>query len=254
MIWKFLQLKKLRNGITANEINFVFDNCTGQNKNQMVTHFLFFLVKLQICKTARAIFLVKGHTKNDCDRMFNLMKYDYRKENCYTPGDLLTIVNKHPLVTAIPMKPTDFLDWDKLQNTMVAKADGILKNHIFTVRYRDSNRIMLQEYDGAPITRQQLVKEAFHTIDWKSQLERIEVIPAPGLPDIKWNELYYKWGRFVPQDRKQGLIYYTQEPPLSIKKKIAMNTAEAKQARGKRSRSTRTGHRENTTPKKPPKP
>ena len=128
------------------------------------------------------------------------MKYDYRKVNCFTPVDLLTIVNKHPQVTAIPMKRTDFLDWDKLENTMVSKADDILKNHIFTVRHRDSNRIMLQEYDGAPITRQLLVKEAFHTTDWKLQLKHIEIIPPPGLPDIKWNKLYYKWGRFVPQD------------------------------------------------------
>jgi hypothetical protein len=67
LIWKFLEVQGLRNGSTANEINLVFDNCAGQNKNRMVTRFLFYLVKLKICQTARAIFLVKGHTKNNCD-------------------------------------------------------------------------------------------------------------------------------------------------------------------------------------------
>jgi hypothetical protein len=142
-IWKFLRIQ----GQMANEINLVFDNCAGQNKNRMVTRFLFFLVKLKVRRTARAIFLVKGHTKNDCDRMFNLMKYDYRKTNCFTPPKLIELVNQHPQVTAIPMEMGDFLDWDTLENKLVSKAEGILKNHIFTVRKIDSNRIMIQEYD-----------------------------------------------------------------------------------------------------------
>jgi hypothetical protein len=32
-IWEFLNFKGLWNGRTAAEINLVFDNCTGQNKN-----------------------------------------------------------------------------------------------------------------------------------------------------------------------------------------------------------------------------
>jgi hypothetical protein len=163
------------------------------------------------------------------------MKYDYRKVNCFTPTELIALVNKHPQVTAIPMEPKDFLDWDSLENKMVAKADGILKNHIFTVKSKDPNRIMLQEYDGAPITRQLLVKPAFQTVDWKDEM-KLDVIPPPGLPDIKWNELYYKWGRFVPEDRKQDLVYFCKEPPLEIKK------------RARKYRTTETGKKVNSTP------
>jgi hypothetical protein len=99
---------------------------------------------------------------------------------------------------------------------------------------------MVQEYDGAPIIRQLLVKPAFHAVDWNLEMN-LEVIPLPGLPDIKWNELYYKWGRFVPEDKKQGLIYFSKEPPLSVKRKIAEQTAEAKKARRKRTHTT--GHK-----------
>jgi hypothetical protein len=63
------------------EINLVMDNCGGQNKNRHVLRLLFFIVKRKIAKVARAIFLVRGHTKNDCDRLFNTMKKDYRKTN-----------------------------------------------------------------------------------------------------------------------------------------------------------------------------
>jgi hypothetical protein len=90
----------------------------------MVYRMLFFMVKLKVCRTARAIFLVKGHTKNDCDRMFNVMKYDYRKVNCYTPPELIEIVNKHPHVEAIPMQQSEFKDWDELENKMIDKMDA----------------------------------------------------------------------------------------------------------------------------------
>jgi hypothetical protein len=140
MIWKMLGCKGLLNGKTAKEINLVFENCAGQNKNRMVTRMLFFMVKLKVYRTARAIFLVKGHTKNDCDRMFNLLKYDYRKVNCYTPNELIALINKHPQVTAFPVEPGEFQDWDTMENGVIATTDGVKKNHVFSTK--DSNRMI----------------------------------------------------------------------------------------------------------------
>ena len=94
---------------------------------------------------------------------------------------------------------------------------------------------MIQEHDGAPIEKQVLVLPEFQEIDW-APLFQLDVVPPPGLPDIKWNELYSKWGRFIPEDKKAGLSYYSQEPPATIKKKIAAQRAQAKSAREKRSR------------------
>ena len=34
------------------------------------------------------LFLVKGHTKNDCDKMFNNLKQGTRGENIWTADDL----------------------------------------------------------------------------------------------------------------------------------------------------------------------
>lgn len=237
MLWKLFELKGLMNGVTANEINLVFDNCAGQNKNRMVYRMLFFMVKLRVCRTARAIFLVKGHTKNDCDRMFNLMKFDYRKVNCYTPPELLAIVNKHPQVNAIPMRTAEFMDWDALENKMVGKITGgsLKNNHVFTVRSRDSNAMLIQECSGALASRQVLVHKDFQTADWRP-LFKLEQLKPPGLPDIKWNELYAKWGQFVPEDRKKGLKYFVEKPPASLKKSIAEQSKAAREARAKRTR------------------
>jgi hypothetical protein len=236
MLWKMFSMKGLL-GRTANEINLVFDNCAGQNKNRMVYRMLFFMVKLKICRVARAIFLVKGHTKNDCDRMFNLMKYDYRKVDCYSPPELIEIANRHPHVQAVAMDTEEFKDWDELENKMIDKMEGVKKNHVFTVHAKDSNAMIIREYAGAPITRQLLVDKAFRECDWQNlfKLNQMNSKP-PGLPDIKWNELYSKWGRFVPENRKKGLKYFVEKPPAELRKAIAEQLAMAKKARAKRSR------------------
>jgi hypothetical protein len=238
MIWKMFQMKGLLNGVTANEINLVFDNCAGQNKNRMVYRLLFFLVKLKVCRTATAMFLIKGHTKNDCDRMFNLMKYDYRKVNCYSPRELIEIVNRHPQVHAVPMNPAEFKDWDELENKMIAKMDGVKKNHIFSVTANDSNAMMIQEFAGGPRTRQVLVHKDFWDVDWWP-LFKLNTLSPPGLPDIKWNELYAKWGQFVPEEKKKSLKYFVEKPPPSLKKSIAEQSAAARKERDKRTRGGR---------------
>ena len=87
------------------------DNCGGQNKNQMVLRMLHYLVKLKVAVEARIIFLFIGHAKNDCDRLFNLMKKEYRKCNIYTPKDL-TASMQHELIGTVIVNPNDFRDWD----------------------------------------------------------------------------------------------------------------------------------------------
>jgi hypothetical protein len=45
------------------ELNFIMDNCGGQNKNRHVLHLLTYIVKRRVATVTRAIFLVRGHTK-----------------------------------------------------------------------------------------------------------------------------------------------------------------------------------------------
>jgi hypothetical protein len=79
LLWKQLKLKGLipednsKPTTAAKELNLVFDNCGGQNKNNMVLRMLLLLVKRGVCKVARAIFLIRGHTKNDCDCWFTAL-------------------------------------------------------------------------------------------------------------------------------------------------------------------------------------
>ena len=83
------------------ELNVVFDNCPGQNKNNTV-------IRLVPCSRdglfscCRLYFLIAGHTKNCCDRWFNILKATYRMSNIYTMEMLLAMLaSRHVKVWAL---------------------------------------------------------------------------------------------------------------------------------------------------------
>jgi hypothetical protein len=77
------------------ELNVVYDNCSGQNKNNTVLRYLLWIVEMGYFRRVNFIFLVVGHTKNAADRLFkfNALKLDYRKQNIYTMKELLTCLS-----------------------------------------------------------------------------------------------------------------------------------------------------------------
>jgi hypothetical protein len=85
------QLKHLglmdRSKEAGKELTIVFGNCPGQNKNNFVLRLVPYLVEMEYFEEVNFIFLVVGHKKNCCDRMFNLLKIQYRKSNIYGTED-----------------------------------------------------------------------------------------------------------------------------------------------------------------------
>ena len=65
----------------------------------------------------------------------------------------------------------------------------------------------------------------------------MEVVPEPGMPDIKWVELYKKWGKFVPEDKKKKFKYYHEKPPETIATQVKEASKAAKDARKARTKS-----------------
>jgi hypothetical protein len=71
-------LNILDDNTKGKELNVVFDNCPGQNKNHHVLWLVPYLVeKGYYFHTVNFIFLVTGHTKNAADRRFNNLKKVY---------------------------------------------------------------------------------------------------------------------------------------------------------------------------------
>ena len=67
-------LNWLVDGRCGKRLSIIMDNCAGQNKNGHVLRLALWLVELQYFQSVEFIFYVRGHTKNMCDRMFNLLK------------------------------------------------------------------------------------------------------------------------------------------------------------------------------------
>jgi len=244
MLWKQLQLKGLipedntKPATAAKELNLIFDNCGGQNKNNMVLRMLVFLVKRGIAKVARAIFLVRGHTKNDCDRMFNQMKKLYRNKNIYHLEGLMSAVGVHQDVN--PVEVSEIYDFDRVQDVYMKRIKDVTKSHIFEVDSADSNSMFLREYDGAPAVKQLLVKKQYQAqTDWLDEaLKKLfgKTKARVGLQEIKWIELHDKWRKLVPAEER-SFYYIKTDPGQEIRAKVKKHTGEAKKQRKERSRT-----------------
>ena len=64
------------------------DNCSGQNKNKAMLKYCMWLVEAGFVKKVTLLFLVKGHTKNHCDKFFNILKRSSIDENIWTAEQL----------------------------------------------------------------------------------------------------------------------------------------------------------------------
>ncbi len=105
-------------------------------------------------KEIHFIFLVVGHTKNVADRLFDLLKQEYWKQNLFTFDELVRMLDKLLLLTIQPTVAKDFLDNSKLLDGLYPPLTGNIKNnHIFSctdesmqIMIRQSNLEEHQEY------------------------------------------------------------------------------------------------------------
>ena len=74
------------------------------------------LGELKFFKKINFVFLIVGHTKNACDRMFNTLKKDYNIKNIYTMAELVPILNRSKRVTVCEAREEDFFDYGTFLN------------------------------------------------------------------------------------------------------------------------------------------
>jgi hypothetical protein len=92
--------------------------------------------------------------KNAADRLFNLLKQDYWKQNLFTFDELVRTLDKLSLLTIHPTLAEDFLDYSKLLDGLYwPLMEKIKTNHIFSctddgtqITIRQSNLEEHQEY------------------------------------------------------------------------------------------------------------
>jgi hypothetical protein len=105
LIVKTLQdMNILREDNPGRELNIIFDNCSGQNKNNTVLKLALWLKEMGYFKQVNFIFLIVGHRRNACNHLFNLLKHEYWKKNTFTIDMLIETLSVSRKITVTPNK------------------------------------------------------------------------------------------------------------------------------------------------------
>lgn len=187
-------------------LTIVMDNCGGQNKNRMVLRSALFLVECGYFSSVLLLFLVRGHTKNNCDRLFNLLKLHFHDQNVYSYPQLLKVLEgEHK--TILETEEGDFQDWDTFldQWYRAVPSGWVQVNHNFHVEGNKPTVMKFSVAEGEEVSEFDFKKRGTGTPE-----ERIaamkeaarDVLPFPGIREIKQAELYKKWRKYVPKDFK----------------------------------------------------
>ena len=132
LIMKYLFDQGLLDGQQRYKLTIIMDNCTGQNKNKMVLRLAPYLTMKNHFEHVSILFLVAGHTKNTADRLFNLLKKDYRCHNVFSLTELIRVCNINQYVSAYKCIWTDFYNWDTFLNKIFQpKLEAIKKYQLF---------------------------------------------------------------------------------------------------------------------------
>jgi len=206
------------------ELNIIMDNCGGQNKNNVVIRLGAYLCEVGYFKKVNFVFLVKGHTKNSADRMFNLLKHRWHKMQVYTYQQALESLAVNDDVTVIDSSNLHY-DYAKFLNTIYKQpvTGTIKKNHRFMFRSDTMENVTMQtkQSDNVLVTSSQPLKKTKGIIPSIRKLMLLFPIltplPKPGFKPIKQVHLYTKWRKFVPYHLKDITCPL---PPNSIVSKV----------------------------------
>ena len=226
LILKTLRLLNLlREDSVGGELNIVFDNCSGQNKNNTVLKLAAWIMAMGYFKVVNFIFLVVGHTKNSADRLFNSLKGEYRRQNIFTMEGLIESLNRSETVTVHPAGPEDFYDYDQLLNAVFRDLAGqIKKNHIFSCNDDGSKMILRQ---SNLVEHAATVHKLRKTKTWNFQnrgqfFEYSENMLMPvrclGLNPYKAVEMWKNYRPNVPDEYHSNWLYL--EPSAEVKGKV----------------------------------
>jgi hypothetical protein len=227
-------------------MNIIFDNCSGQNKNNTVLKLPAWLMAMGYFKEIHFIFLMVGHTKNAADRLFNLLKQEYWKQNLFTFGKLVRTLDKSLSLTIHPTVAKDFLIYFKILDSLYRLLMGNIKtNHIFSCTdngtqstIRQSNIDEHQEYvlnlwkrdtwDG--VTRAQLIEHPDKVL---------KPIQCVGLNPYKIVEMYKNYRPNVPIEYHSDLMY--AEPSEEVWSKVKVEKTERSEFRANLKAKTYVG-------------
>ncbi len=228
----------IREDEMGKKLTIVFDNCTGQNKNNTVLKLVPFLVELGYFEEVVFHFLVVGHTKNSCDRYFNQSKCLQRESNSYTMNELCQNLRDCEDITIYETEHFDFLNWGKYLGTFYKDYQRmILQNHISRCvsSMIHSNKVFVKFKQSllegdAPVIINVMktnfphrneyadINMAFAARPLIMKNHPHETLPSKGINPYKQYELFSKYRKMISVEAQSDPIY--KEPDEDVLKKV----------------------------------
>ena len=181
------------------------DNCPSQNKkNHLLRTLCAWLVDKEYFDEVLGLFLVKGHTKNPDDHLFNYLKQFYRQHNIETFNHLVRVLDQSYDVNALAVEPSDFHGWNYfLMGKMYSKFPKVLQYQLF--KGLGEGFVEIQHADGEAVFTSSLMHSQDEDPDLSlSRLRDLEPcqIEPPGISNIKRCKLFNKLRPFlIPENR-----------------------------------------------------
>lgn len=95
----FDTLKKFNKG--EKHLKLTCDNAVGQNKNNTMLRFLFYLVIYGYYESIELNFMIAGHTKFSPDRNFGMIKKKYRRSTIFNKEEFVKVVEESSLLNKV---------------------------------------------------------------------------------------------------------------------------------------------------------
>jgi len=240
------RLYLLQDDSVGGELNIIFDNCSGQNKNNTVLKLAMLLKAAGYFTSVNFIFLIVGHTKNAADRLFNSLKHEYRKKNLYTMEDLIRSLDVSNSVTVIPTVPEDFNNYDAFCKDLFRDLTSKVKqNHIFACSEHDRMSLRESNMVEHKISNHKCSKKGRLTsaAELKRQLsDNLTKVECVGINPYKQVEMHFKYGPQVPEDKRKDLLYC--EPDSKVMSLVKVERSERSVFRAKLKETKRAGMKE----------
>jgi hypothetical protein len=192
-------------GITREKLTIAMDNCSSQNKNNVVLRLALYLVEMKHFRTLEFVFYIRGHTKNSCDRMFNQMKLKYHKQDIFSLSQAIATLGVKEHVLIVDAKESMFKDYGALLEKFYGsfKTNTIRINHLLKVEDTDvSLSMQCATHVGAEFFSQPMLNKG--QVLGQARTDAInafmlETLKLSDLRLIKQVELFKKFRPFVPK-------------------------------------------------------
>jgi hypothetical protein len=254
LVNEFKRLNIMRENQTGKELTVIMDNCAGQNKNRMVLRLATYLVEAEYFEKVSFVFYIVGHTKNACDRWFNMLKKTYRRSNIYSFEQLTKSMETHNNINVTVTKASDFRNWDGFWDKFYKRfvSGTVHSTHIFSASKENKTTLIFRADDlpNTKVSSQNLMKKGTDNPNRPALLKssQVDVIEAPGIPPIKQVELFSKYRALIPEEFRDITC---PEPSEDIKNKIKSerNTKQRERAKTKREMGQNKKHKSETNQK-----